>query len=133
MSDYSFYEFAVVDQPLTPTQREALRGISSRAHISAFGFTDTYHRRNLTAEPSDLLARYFDALVHSSDTNEGGLALRFLKSQITQRHPPPLRAYAMPERLQLLFVQLHTSHGGSFPQIGWRRAEHTEVKGHFAA
>jgi len=91
VSDYHFYEFAVVDQPLTPTQQEQLRRVSSRAHISAFGFTDTYHRGNLKADPLDLIARYFDALVHSTNANECWLALRFPKHVF---HPMLLDAYA---------------------------------------
>jgi len=82
VGEYSFYEFAALDRPLTSEQQVELRTISSRAVITAFGFTNTYHYGGLKAEPSELLARYFDALVHSTESNHCWLALRFPKDII---------------------------------------------------
>src|ERR1700712_2817077 len=79
MGEYNFYEFAALDLPLTSEQQVQLRAISSRAVITAFGFTNTYHYGSLKAEPLELLARYYDALVHSTESNHCWLALRFPK------------------------------------------------------
>jgi len=76
VGEYSFYEFAALERPLTSDQQVQLRRISSRAVITAFGLTNTYHYGGLKAEPLDLLARYFDALVHSTESNRCWLALR---------------------------------------------------------
>ena len=43
MSEYQYYEFVAVDQPLTSKQQAELRKHSSRATITASSFINEYH------------------------------------------------------------------------------------------
>ena len=43
MSEYQYYEFQVVDRPLTHKQMSELRGYSSRAQITATSFVNVYN------------------------------------------------------------------------------------------
>ena len=42
MSEYQYYEFLALDQPLTEKQRAELRSISTRAEITATRFVNEY-------------------------------------------------------------------------------------------
>ena len=61
MSEYQYYEFQAIDQPLTDRQMHELRAISSRATISRTRFSNYYTFGDLKANPRDVLVRYFDA------------------------------------------------------------------------
>jgi hypothetical protein len=69
MSEYQYYEFQAVDRPLTDADRKMLRGISSRAVISATSLTNTYEWGNFKGDPAKLMARCFD--LHLYLTNWG--------------------------------------------------------------
>lgn len=42
MSEYQYYEFAAVDQPLDERELDMLRALSTRAHITPTSFVNTY-------------------------------------------------------------------------------------------
>jgi len=42
MSEYQYYEFVVIDEPLTPKQMTELRARSSRASITPSSFVNDY-------------------------------------------------------------------------------------------
>jgi hypothetical protein len=42
MSEYQYYELLAIDRPLTSGEQQALRGISSRARITANSFANHY-------------------------------------------------------------------------------------------
>ena len=52
MSEYQYYEFAAIDQPLTRTDMAALRAVSTRAVITPSGFANHYEWGDLKADPS---------------------------------------------------------------------------------
>lgn len=60
MSEYQCYEFLALDRRLTAQEMAELRGISTRAEITPTRFWNEYQWGDLKADPSDLLARYFD-------------------------------------------------------------------------
>lgn len=76
MSEYQYYEFQAVDQPLTAEQQRALRAISTRARISAWGFVNSYSYGELRAAPEKLLAAYFDIFVYVSSWGHRRLIIR---------------------------------------------------------
>jgi hypothetical protein len=76
MSEYQYYEFAALDQPLSAAQQDELRNMSSRASISAGGFCNEYHWGDLKGEPKDWMRRYFDAHVYSANWGSCRLLLR---------------------------------------------------------
>ncbi|MGL6161958.1 hypothetical protein [Microbulbifer sp.] len=76
MSEYQYYEFAAVDQPLTNKQQAELRDCSTRATITATGFTNEYHWGDLKGDPQAWMRRYFDAHVYSANWGTCRLLLR---------------------------------------------------------
>ncbi len=64
MSEYQYYEFVVIDEPLTPEQMAELRACSSRASITPTGFVNDYQWGDLKGDPVDWMRRYFDAHVY---------------------------------------------------------------------
>jgi hypothetical protein len=64
MSEYQYYEFLALDQPLTTKQRAELRSISSRAEITATRFVNEYEWGDLKGDPRKMVERYFDAFLY---------------------------------------------------------------------
>ena len=64
MSEYQYYEFVAIDEPLTPTQMAELRSRSSRAGITPTSFVNDYQWGDLKGDPADWMRRYFDAHVY---------------------------------------------------------------------
>jgi len=64
MSEYQYYEFVAIDEPLTPNQMAELRSRSSRASITPTSFVNDYQWGNLKGDPVDWMRRYFDAHVY---------------------------------------------------------------------
>jgi hypothetical protein len=64
MSEYQYYEFLAVDQPLSKDDMASLHRISSRAEISPTRFTNHYEWGDLKGEPLDFMRRWFDVHVY---------------------------------------------------------------------
>lgn len=64
MSEYQYYEFQVINKPLNEKSLEALRDISSRAHITSTSFVNTYNYGDLKGNPLKLMEKYFDAFLY---------------------------------------------------------------------
>ena len=64
MSEYQYYEFVAIDEPLTPKQMSELRSRSSRASITPTSFVNDYQWGDLKGDPVDWMRRYFDAHVY---------------------------------------------------------------------
>lgn len=80
MSEYQYYEFVAIDEPLTPKQMAELRSCSSRASITPTSFVNEYQWGNLKADPADWMRRYFDAHVYIANWCTCLLCLRVPKS-----------------------------------------------------
>ena len=76
MSEYQFYEFQSLDQPLTKQQMEELRQISSRAQITPSGFVNFYNYGDFSGDPEHLLEKYFDAFLYLANWGTRWLVLR---------------------------------------------------------
>lgn len=76
MSEYQYYEFAAIDQPLTKAEMAKLRAISTRAIITPASFTNHYEWGDLKADPADWMQRYFDAFVYTANWCNRWLSLR---------------------------------------------------------
>lgn len=63
MSEYQYYEFVAVDQPLTSKQQAELRKHSSRATITASSFINEYHWGSFKGDATAWMQQYFDAHV----------------------------------------------------------------------
>jgi len=76
MSEYQYYEFAAVDQPLTAKQQAELRHYSSRATITASSFSNEYHWGSFKGDAKAWMQHYFDAHVYSASWGSCCLLLR---------------------------------------------------------
>ena len=77
MSEYQYYEFVAIDQPLTSAQMADLRARSTRATITPTSFVNVYHWGDLKGDPIDWMRRYFDAFVYVANWCSCRFALRF--------------------------------------------------------
>jgi hypothetical protein len=77
MSEYQYYEFRVIDRPLTDAEMDALRAVSTRAEITSTSFTNDYEWGDLKADPFKLLEKYFDAFIYVANWGVRRFWLRF--------------------------------------------------------
>ena len=80
MSEYQYYEFVAIDEPLTPKQMAELRARSSRASITPTRLVNDYQWGNLKGDPVDWMRHYFDAHVYVANWCTCCLYLRVPKS-----------------------------------------------------
>jgi len=64
MSEYQYYYFEAIDEPLTEQQRKELRAISTRAEINSRRFVNEYHYGDFKGKPLELMKKYFDAHIY---------------------------------------------------------------------
>ncbi len=76
MSEYQYYEFQAVDQPLNTQQIGELRALSTRATITATRFQNEYQWGDFRGDPVVLMRRYFDAFVYVANWGTRELMLR---------------------------------------------------------
>ncbi|MCX7258063.1 MAG: hypothetical protein NTZ64_15460 [Polaromonas sp.] len=76
MSEYQYYEFSAVDQPLSAQQQAELRARSTRATITPGSFVNEYHWGDLKGDPLDWMQRYFDAHVYFANWGSARFMLR---------------------------------------------------------
>jgi hypothetical protein len=82
MSEYQYYEFLAVDQPLSDEQMRELRGISSRAKITPTSLTNTYSYGDFRGDPVELLTSHFDAHVHVANWGSYTFMLGFPRAAV---------------------------------------------------
>lgn len=90
MSEYQYYEFAAVDRPLEARELDALRGLSTRAHITPTSFVNTYEWGSFRGDPRRMVERYFDAFLYLANWGTRELLLRLpvrlLAPDVAQRY-----------------------------------------------
>ena len=90
MSEYQYYEFAAVDRPLGARDLDALRGLSTRAHITPTSFVNTYEWGSFKGDPRRLVERYFDAFLYLANWGTRELIVRLparlIDPEIAQRY-----------------------------------------------
>ena len=64
MSEYQYYGFQAIDRPLSEEDMQWLRGLSTRADITATSFVNVYHWGDFRGDPVKLMERCFDAFVY---------------------------------------------------------------------
>ena len=75
MSEYQYYEFQAVDQPLDKQDIEALRALSTRARVTATSFTNHYEWGNFRGDPLRLMERWFDLHLYLANWGSRRLCL----------------------------------------------------------
>ena len=76
MSEYQYYEFVAIDQPLSGDEQAELRAISTRALITPTSFVNHYEWGDLKADPRRLVERYFDAFLYLANWGTHRLMFR---------------------------------------------------------
>jgi hypothetical protein len=76
MGEYQFYDFRALDRPLGRAEQSELRALSSRARITANGFTNHYDWGDFGGDPDRLMERYFDLFVYTADWGSRRLSMR---------------------------------------------------------
>lgn len=104
MSEYQYYEFVSVDQPLTPAQQGELRAISTRAQITASSFVNTYQWGDLKADPQKLMERYFDAFLYLANWGTHRVSLRL---PVGLLDPDTAAAYCVGESAHCQVTRTH--------------------------
>ena len=79
MSEYQYYEFQAIDRPLGEADREALRALSTRAHITATRFTNHYEWGDFGGDPRRLVERWFDLHLYLANWGTRRLIMRLPK------------------------------------------------------
>jgi len=127
VSEYQYFEFRAIDEPLDPCAQRDLRGISSRANITATSFTNSYSWGNLKADPADMLARWFDAFLHVTNWGTRWLAFRIPRSALSEEDLAPYAVELIGSRGEGQHTCLHfllqdeTQATGSTGRSGWAR------------
>ncbi len=76
MSEYLYYEFQAIDRPLAEADRQALRGLSTRARITATSFTNHYEWGDFKGDPRRLMERWFDLHLYLANWGTRRLMIR---------------------------------------------------------
>jgi len=76
MSEYQYYEFLALDNPLTPQQTSYLRTLSSRAQITPVSFTNEYNWGDFKGNPNELMKLFFDAHIYVANWGTAIFMLR---------------------------------------------------------
>lgn len=91
MSEYQYYEFHAVDQPLDDKAMAALRRITSRAEITPTSLTNEYHFGDFKGSPETLMEQYFDAHLYVANWGSHRLMLRVPASVLPLSAVDPYR------------------------------------------
>ena len=85
MSEYQYFEFQAIDQPLTAEDMDELRRWSSRAEITPTWFWNEYHWGDFKGDPQRWMERYFDAFLHVANWGTHWLMLRLPLALLKER------------------------------------------------
>jgi len=97
MSEYQYYEWQIIDRPLTETEQAAVNKLSSHIEVSATQAVVTYQWGDFKHDPRRVLARYFDAHFYWANWGTRSLMFRFpLEADLSALEP-----YCMDEAITL--------------------------------
>lgn len=82
MSEYQYYEFLAIDEPLSAAEMGELRAISTRAEITPTTFTNEYNWGDLKADAKRLVEHYFDAHVYVANWGTRRFMMRLLSDSV---------------------------------------------------
>jgi hypothetical protein len=76
MSEYQYYEFLAIDRPLSSSEMDHLRAISTRARITPVSFVNEYHWGHFKGNSIEFMRRFFDAHVYLANWGEALFMVR---------------------------------------------------------
>ena len=66
MSEYQYYEFQAIDQPLSTEEQQIVSQLSSRVQLSSTEAVFNYSYGDFPGKPKQVLSEYFDALFYDA-------------------------------------------------------------------
>jgi hypothetical protein len=127
VSEYQYYEFQSIDQPLDAKQMAYLRTLSSRVQLTSSSAIYTYSYGDFRTDPLQVLADHFDALLYVTNWGTKQLAFRFPAGAL---NPTELKAYFAFDELSLESVGEHAILNINFnPEDGGEWGEWIEGEG----
>lgn len=121
MSSYEYYEFQAVDRPLTEEEQQAVAQLSSRVHPHPWKAVFVYHWGSFRADPEEILAQYYDAMLYLASWGSRQLMFRFPLSTLDLHQAA---AYCQP-----LIVQDYISFAAKDPYVILKIEFHNEEWG----
>ncbi|MEU4802969.1 hypothetical protein [Actinosynnema sp. NPDC023587] len=112
MSEYQYYEFVALDQPLAAKAQAEVRALSTRARITATSFVNEYEWGDFRGDPSRLVERHYDAHLYLANWGTRRLLLRLPRSLLDVDAVEP---YLVDEQVETwttdthLIVDLHNN------------------------
>ncbi|KJE23073.1 hypothetical protein FF36_02501 [Frankia torreyi] len=85
MSEYQYYEFLAVDRPLNEREQAQVRGLSTRACITATRFTNEYHWGDFGGDPRKMMERFYDAHLYLANWGTHRLMFRLPRTLLDLR------------------------------------------------
>ncbi len=82
MSEYQYYEFLAIDHPLTSSELEKVRALSTRAQITPTHFSNEYHWGDFRGDPRRLMERFYDAHLYLANWGTRQVMLRLPTAQL---------------------------------------------------
>jgi hypothetical protein len=82
MSEYQYYEFQSLDRPLNSADQTYLRGLSSRASVTATSASFAYNYSDFRGDPEKVLGRCFDMMLYVANFGARRLMFRFPKKLV---------------------------------------------------
>jgi len=104
MSEYQYYEFLAIDQPLTEDEMDELRALSTRATITPVSFTNYYNWGDFKGNPDKLMQRYFDAHVYVANWMTAIFMVRLPIEALSKK---TAEALAVPYMLDIKAIKTH--------------------------
>jgi hypothetical protein len=104
MSEYQYFEFAAVDEPLNEKQMAELRAISTRAEVTPTSFTNEYHWGNFKGDPRKMVEAYFDAFLHYANWGTLWCMFRLPKEAVDMK---ALKQFSTPEAIAVVVKGKH--------------------------
>src|SRR5512138_3156964 len=85
MSEYQYYEFLAIDQPLNPEDLAYVRTLSRRVQPTPTQAIFTYSYGDFPGDPLKLLAKHYDVMLYLANWGSKQLAFRFPRGAIDQQ------------------------------------------------
>ena len=102
--EYQYYEFQAIDRPLTQTEQNDVRSLSSRVRLTATQGIFTYSYGDFRGKPLSVLEKYFDAMLYMANWGTHQLAFRFPKSAVNLS---ALKLYCFKRAIEVSIVKEH--------------------------
>jgi hypothetical protein len=84
MSEYQYYEFCRINQPLSKEARQKMHSLSSRAKVNSHSASYVYNYGDFRGKPKELLLNYFDVFFYISNFGTVQLIFKYTPKEINQ-------------------------------------------------